>query len=105
MTLDMYTRAMMARFAISEGQRHGGVNNMIAVLHVLRNRVMAGWGDWQEVVDTAEVRRGTIYPPTLPNVRTNDVAWCSIASTRSTPGLTGMTCSAELSFTSTIIFR
>jgi hypothetical protein len=73
MTLEIYTRAMMARFAISEGQRHGGVNNMLAVLHVLRNRVMAGWGDWQEVIETAESRRATIYPPTPINVRTNDV--------------------------------
>lgn len=73
MTLEMYTRALMARFAITEGQRHGGVNNMLAVLHVLRNRVLAGWGDWQEVVDTADTRRGTIYGPTPINVRTNDV--------------------------------
>lgn len=73
MTLETYTRAMMVRFAIAEGQRHGGVNNMIAILHVLRNRVMAGWGSWQEVVDNAEARRGTIYPPAPVNVRTNDV--------------------------------
>ena len=73
MNLDVYTRAMMARFAVEEGQRHGGVNNMLAVLHVLRNRVMAGWGDWQEVVETAEARRATVYPPGKVNVRTNDV--------------------------------
>lgn len=73
MTLDTYTRAIMVRFAVQEGQRHGGVNNMLAVLHVLRNRVLAGWGDWQEVVESAELRRGTVYPLTKTNVRTNDV--------------------------------
>ena len=73
MTLDLYTRAIMVRFAVEEGQRHGGVNNMMAVLHVLRNRVLAGWGDWQEVVESAEQRRGTVYPPSKINMRTNDV--------------------------------
>ena len=33
MTLDNYVRAMMVRFAVEEGQRHGGINNMLAVLH------------------------------------------------------------------------
>jgi hypothetical protein len=72
-TIETYTRAMMVRIAVEEGQRHGGVNNMLAILHVLRNRVMAGWGDWQEVAETAESRRGNIYPPTKPNMRSNDV--------------------------------
>ena len=73
MTLEAYTRAMMVRFAVQEAQRYGGANNMLAVLHVLRNRVMAGWGDWQEVAESAELRRGTIYPPWKNNMRSNDV--------------------------------
>jgi hypothetical protein len=64
----------MARFAIEEAQRHGGINNMLAVLHVLRNRVMAGWGDWAEVTTSAGDKRGTIYPPgEAPNLKANNV--------------------------------
>lgn len=73
MTLETYTRAMLVKFAAEEGQRHGGVNNMLAILHVLRNRVFAGWGDWMEVLETAASRRGTIYPPAALNMRGNDV--------------------------------
>lgn len=61
MTLETYVRAQMARFAIEEGARHGGVNNMIGIAMVLRNRVHAGWGDWLEVVMRAPDKRGTIY--------------------------------------------
>jgi hypothetical protein len=61
--LDTYVRAQMARFAVEEGARHGGVNNMLAVVHVLRNRVFAGWGDWLEVMETAPEKRAVIYPP------------------------------------------
>lgn len=73
MTLETYIRAEMARFAIEEAARHGGVNNMLAVLHVLRNRVFAGWGDWVEVVQKASEKRATIYPPDFPNLKTNDI--------------------------------
>jgi len=73
MNLETYTRAQMARFAIEEGARHGGVNNMLAVLHVLRNRVFAGWGDWVEVTLHAHEKRATIYPPEISNVKTNNV--------------------------------
>ena len=62
MNLDTYVRAQMARFAIEEGARHGGVNNMLAVVHVLRNRVFAGAGDWVEVIERAPERRAIIYP-------------------------------------------
>lgn len=73
MNLETYTRAMMVRFAVEEAQRHGGVNNMLAILHVLRNRVLAGWGNWQEVIDRAPYNRGTLYPTTQINMSTNDV--------------------------------
>lgn len=72
--LETYTRAQMARFAIEEGSRHGGVNNMLAICHVLRNRVFAGWGDWVDVCSRAAERRATIYPDsTPPNLKTNSV--------------------------------
>jgi len=51
----------MARFAIEEGGRHGGVTNMLAIAMVLRNRVFAGWGDWVEVIARAPEKRGTVY--------------------------------------------
>lgn len=73
MNLETYTRAQMARFAIEEGARHGGIQNMIAILHVLRNRVFKGWGDWTEVALKAHEKRGTIYPDEFPNLRTNNV--------------------------------
>jgi hypothetical protein len=70
MTLDTYTRAMMADFCMREGARHGGILNMLAVAHVLRNRVFSGWGDWLEVVQTAPAKRGTIYPESALDLRT-----------------------------------
>lgn len=73
MTVDTYIRAEMARFAIEEGERHGGVTNMLAIAHVLRNRVFAGWGDWVEVVQHAGEKRATLYPTYLPNLRSGNV--------------------------------
>lgn len=73
MTVDTYIRAEMARFAIEEGERHGGVNNMLAIALVLRNRVFAGWGDWVEVVQRAAEKRATIYPPYMPSLRSGNV--------------------------------
>ena len=73
MTLDTYVRALMARFAIEEGYEYGGVNNMLAVAFVLRNRVFGGWGDWLEVVTTAPQKRANLYLPPIPNIRSNNV--------------------------------
>lgn len=73
MTLETYIRAEMARFAIEEGCRHGGINNMLAIAHVLRNRVFSGWGDWLEVIETAAAKRATIYAPEKINFRSNNV--------------------------------
>jgi len=73
MTPDAYVRAMMVRFAVEEGQKYGGTNNMLAILHVIRNRVMAGWGDWLDVVEAAPLKRGNISPPAAPNMRLGDV--------------------------------
>ena len=73
MTLDTYVRAQMARFAIEEGFELGGVNNMLAVAQVLRNRVFAGWGDWLEVVTHAAEKRANLYAPHMPNIRSNNV--------------------------------
>lgn len=73
MTIDTYIRAQLAQFAITEGERHGGLNNMLAIAHVLRNRVFAGWGDWVEVVQRAGEKRVTVYPEYMPNLRSGNV--------------------------------
>lgn len=73
MNLDTFTRAKIAEFSISEGARHGGINNMLGVAQVLRNRVFQGWGDWLEVVQTAPQKRATVYPPDIPNMRSGNV--------------------------------
>ena len=73
MTLDTYIRAQMARFSMEEGARYGGVNNMLAVAQVLRNRVFAGWGDWVEVVTRAAEKRGNIGNAEPVNLRTGNV--------------------------------
>lgn len=73
MTVETFIRAEMARFAIEEAERHGGVTNMMAVAHVLRNRVFAGWGDWLEVVQRAPEKRATLYPAYMPNLRSTSV--------------------------------
>jgi len=63
----------MARFSIEEAQRYGGLNNMLAVAHVLRNRVMAGWGDWTEVVQRAPEKKANVYTKEILNLRTGNV--------------------------------
>jgi hypothetical protein len=73
MTLDVYTRAQLARFAIEEGERYGGISNMLGIAHLLRNRVMAGWGDWTEVVQRAPEKRANVHTPPIPNLRTGNV--------------------------------
>jgi hypothetical protein len=62
----------LARFAMEEGAEYGGVNNMLAVAHVLRNRVFAGWGDWVEVVTRAHEKRANTPFVSVPNLRTNN---------------------------------
>jgi len=73
MNLETYTRGQVARFAIEEAARHGGVNNMLAVAMVLRNRVMAGWGDWLDVAMTAPAKRASFYPPAIVDYRTGNI--------------------------------
>jgi hypothetical protein len=72
-TLDQYTRGQLARFAIEEAVVYGGIKNMLCVVHVLRNRVMAGWGDWTEVVQRAPEKRAHSSFALMPNLRTANV--------------------------------
>lgn len=62
MTADNYIKGRLAAFCIDEGFAHGGLYNMVAVAHVLKNRVEAGWfgGDWMRVLEAAPSQRGTL---------------------------------------------
>lgn len=56
MTIETYTRAQLARFSAEQGASYGGVNNMLAIAFILRNRVFAGWGTWLDVVEAADLK-------------------------------------------------
>jgi Cell Wall Hydrolase len=73
MTPEIFVRAEMAGFCIQEARRFGGINNMLAIAQVLRNRVHAGWGDWSEVVYNAPSVRGAVYAPEKVNLRDSQV--------------------------------
>jgi hypothetical protein len=61
MNADTYIKGQIAAYCIREGFDQGGVDNMLAIAFVLRNRVAAGWfgGDWMAVLETADNCRGT----------------------------------------------
>lgn len=78
MNAETYIKAQLARLAIEEGARHGGVNNMVAVAFVMKNRVSQGWqgGDWEAVLADAPKRIGTEYDDTplkIEELRNPDV--------------------------------
>jgi hypothetical protein len=68
-------KGQLAMFAIQEGARHGGAENMAAVAFAMCNRVNAGWygGDWMKVLEMAPVRAGTRYPMEPVNLRDTQV--------------------------------
>lgn len=53
MTPDNFIKSQVVLLAWREAHAGGGVNNITAVMHVLRNRVNGGWmgGDWLKVID------------------------------------------------------
>lgn len=59
MNADSYIKGRLAAFCIEEAQQ--SEDNMVAVAHVLRNRVDGGWegGDWMRMLDGAEKLRGS----------------------------------------------
>jgi hypothetical protein len=61
MTPDVFIKGQLAALAIREGALHGGVNNIVAVAMVMRNRANAGWygGEWMEILQNATERAGT----------------------------------------------
>lgn len=75
MNADTFIKGRLAQFAIEEGARHGGTNNMVAAAFVMRNRVNAGWygGEWMDVMLHAPERAGTRYTPWPINLRDSSV--------------------------------
>jgi hypothetical protein len=69
MNLETYARAQVARFCIEEAARFGGVSYMLTIACVLRNRTLAGWGSWIDVVQRAEEKRGCELPTQMVDVR------------------------------------
>jgi hypothetical protein len=63
---DTFIKGKLADFCLREGIVSGGSDKMLAVAHVLRNRVDAGWygGDWLLVLQAAELSRYTPFPET-----------------------------------------
>lgn len=65
MNADNYIKGQIAAYCIQEGHGAGGADKMIAIAHVLRNRVAAGWqgGDWMAVLENAAQNRAKVPPP------------------------------------------
>jgi hypothetical protein len=49
-----YVKAQMIEAAWKYAQHLGGVNGMLGVLHVIKNRYDAGWGSYGHILDTME---------------------------------------------------
>jgi hypothetical protein len=62
-TYENFIKAKLVQYAVNEAYHHGGIQGMLAVAQVLANRVQAGWGEWNEVIDTAPRYVGTIIEP------------------------------------------
>lgn len=73
MNLDTYSRAQVARFCIEVAAHYGGVNDMLCIAFVLRNRVAAGWGNWLDVLADAPAKSGSAPPGQAPDIRTSNV--------------------------------
>jgi hypothetical protein len=64
MTFESYVKARLMDLVIEDGYSSGGVEAMLAVAQVIKNRVDAGWkgGDWLRVIEDAPEHRGTLQP-------------------------------------------
>jgi hypothetical protein len=71
MTAEQFIKAQLAALAHREGAHHGGIDNMLAVAFVMRNRRLAGWqgGDWMNIISCHEQSAGTIYEKSAPDIR------------------------------------
>jgi hypothetical protein len=57
-------RVMLVRYAVQEVGPKGSLEQMKAVCYCLRNRVRAGWGEWMDVIESADETRAN--EPTEP---------------------------------------
>jgi hypothetical protein len=51
---DSYIKAQMIEAAWKYAQHYGGVDHMLGVLYVIKNRQVAGWGTYLHILDTME---------------------------------------------------
>lgn len=74
MTYENYVKARLMDFVIGEAYASGGVEPMLAVAQVLKNRVDAGWsgGDWVRVIESAPEYRGTVQPDLKTHIDPRD---------------------------------
>src|ERR1700728_582935 len=57
MTQKDVDRVMLVRYAALEAGPRGSLEQMKAICYCLRNRVRAGWGEWMDVIETADEHR------------------------------------------------
>lgn len=71
MTAETYIKAHLAALAHREAGHCGGVNNMLAVAFVVRNRQRAGWrgGNWMELIASHDEYSAWLHPATTPDLR------------------------------------
>lgn len=58
MTQKDMDRVMLVRYAVREAGPDGSLEQMKAICYCLRNRVRAGWGEWMDVIDSADESLG-----------------------------------------------
>lgn len=71
MTAEQFIKAQLAALAHREAAHLGGIDNMAAVVFVMRNRQRAGWfgGDWMAIIQNTAAASAVIYPESAPNLR------------------------------------
>lgn len=74
MTFESYIKARLLDFVIGEAYASGGLEPMLAVAQVIKNRVDAGWqgSDWVRVIETAPEYRGTVQPEAHSHIDPRD---------------------------------
>lgn len=57
MTQKDVDRAMLVRYAVQEAGPRASLEQMKAICYCLRNRVREGWGEWIDVIESADETR------------------------------------------------
>lgn len=66
MTQKDVDRVMLVRYAVQEVGPRGSLEQMKSICYCLRNRVRAGWGEWMEVIESADETRANEPTERLP---------------------------------------